>query len=345
MRSQARFTRPVFTLTAVLGLGAALAIACGSSQSSSQFQDAGAGRGGDGSGSSGGGSGGGSGSGGDAGVGTFGDGSAGDGQGGSCNAPDMLIVLDHTDSMSDEPTGKKPPNTMAGQMLSKWFLATQAIKAVVAPPADQKIDFGLELFPLDPETVDAGAGMGKCSTLSQLLSGMASTNKSCQPAEVPIAPGPGNGAAITTLLDPLTLRLCISTPIALALDTASTELQLVQKSGVAQYILLVTDGGETCSGNVTLAAQQLAAAGVKTFVVGFGGVDAGSAGVNVPLLDDVACAGMTAPGFPAGCTKGASGYTATSTSGPPLFYSAQDGASLQTALQAITSSVCCGCAQ
>ncbi len=299
--------------------------------------------GGDGSGgSSGGSSGGGSG---DGSVGTFGDGSGGDGQGGSCNAPDMLIVLDHTDSMSDQPTGKKPPNTMAGQMLSKWYLATQAIQAVVAPPADQKVDFGLELFPLDPETVDAGPGMGKCSTLSQLLSGTASTNKSCQPAEVPIPPGPGNGAAITTLLDPLTLRLCVSTPIALALDTATTELKSIQKTGIAQYVLLVTDGGETCGGKVTLVAQQLAAAGIKTVVVGFGGVDAGSGGVNVPLLDDVACAGMTALSFPAGCTKGKNGYTASSTSGAPLFYSAQDGASLQTALQKITSSVCCGCAQ
>jgi hypothetical protein len=63
------------------------------------------------------------------------------------------------------------------------------------------------------------------------------------------------------------------------------------------------------------------------------------------LLDDVACAGMTAPGFPAPCTKGANGYTATSTSGPLLFYSAGDGASLQAALQGITSSVCCGCVQ
>jgi hypothetical protein len=257
----------------------------------------------------------------------------------------MLIVLDHTDSMSDEPSGKKPPDTAAGQMLTKFYLATQAIKAVVAPPMDQKVDFGLELFPLDPQTVDAGAGMGTCSTLSQLLSGMPSTNKTCQPAEVPIPPGPGNGAAITALLDPLTLRLCVSTPIALALATAQAELQGIQKAGIAQYILLVTDGGETCKGDVTGEAQTLAAAGIKTFVVGFGGLDAGAAGVNIPLLDDVACAGETAPGFPAGCTKGANGYTATSTTGAPLFYSAQDGASLQTALQQITTSVCCGCAQ
>jgi hypothetical protein len=31
--------------------------------------------------------------------------------------------------------------------------------------------------------------------------------------------------------------------------------------------------------------------------------------------------------------------------GPPLFYLAEDGASLQTALQSITSKICCGCAQ
>ena len=271
-----------------------------------------------------------------------GDGSASDAQG-NCTAPDMLIVLDHTDSMSAEPTGKKPPNTMAGHMLSKWYLATQAIKAVVAPPADTKISFGLELFPLDPQTVDAGTGMGTCMTLSQLLSGMPSTNKQCQPAEVPVPPAPGTGTTITNLLAPETLRLCVSTPIALALGTARAELQSIAH-GVAQYVLLVTDGGETCKGDVVGVAQQLAAAGIKTFVVGFGGVT-GTGGVNVPLLDNVACAGETAPGFPAPCTKGAGGYTATSTTGAPLFYSAQDGASLQTALQAITKSVCCGCAQ
>ena len=49
------------------------------------------------------------------------------------------------------------------------------------------------------------------------------------------------------------------------------ELKSIAKTGVAQYVLLVTDGGETCKGDVTLVAQQLAAAGIKTFVVGFGG--------------------------------------------------------------------------
>jgi von Willebrand factor type A domain len=274
------------------------------------------------------------------------DGSGMGGEGGSCIAPDMLVVLDHTDSMSDEPNGTQPPNTAAGEALTKWWLATEAVKAVVAPPLDEKVAYGLELFPLDPETVDAG-GKGSCKTLSQLLGGSASNNTSCQPAEILVPPATGTGATITTILDPTTLRLCVSTPIALALGTAQTELQSVAKSGVGQYVLLVTDGAETCSGDVTAAAQKLAAAGIKTFVVGFGSADAGAAGVSVPTLNDAACAGMTAIGFPAPCTKvdGGAGYVATKPSGPPVFYLAEDGASLQTALQKITSTVCCGCVQ
>jgi hypothetical protein len=268
--------------------------------------------------------------------------------GGSCTAPDLLIVLDHTDSMSAQPDGKKPANTPAGHMASKWYLATQAVKAIVAPPMDEQIAYGLEPFPFDPQVlVDAG-GTGTCQTLDDLLAGKASTNTSCGPGEVLVAPAKGTGPAITSLLDPETMRLCVSTPIALALGTAMTELQSIARSGVAQYVLLVTDGGETCKGDVVGVTQQLASAGIKTFVVGFGAAsdDAGSSGVNKGLLDKVACAGMTAAGFPAPCTMNANGYTATKPSaGPPLFFSAEDGASLQSALQSIASTICCGCAQ
>lgn len=275
---------------------------------------------------------------------SFGDGGVGDG-GGSCKAPDMLIVLDHTDSMSAQPTGAKPPNTAAGHMLSKWYLATEAVKSIVAPPMDQKIAYGLEPFPLDPKVVSDAGATGTCQTLAGLLSGMHSTNASCVPGEVLVAPAVGTGTAIANILDPETMRLCVSTPIALALDTAKSELASAAVGGVAQYVLLVTDGGETCKGDVVGITQTLANAGVKTFVVGFGAADAGSSGVNKPLLDDVACAGMTAPGFPAPCTKGAKGYTATRTAGPPLFLLAQDGASLKSELLSIASSVCCGCTQ
>jgi hypothetical protein len=276
----------------------------------------------------------------------FGDG-AGDDGGGMCAAPDMLIVLDHTDSMSDAPNGTKPPDTMAGEQLTKFWLATTAIKAVVAPPLDQKVAYGLELFPLDPATVTDAGGTGKCQTLAGLLGGTASTNTSCEPAEVLVPPALGTGTTITNVLDPTTLRLCVSTPIALALQTAQTELQSIATAGVTQYVLLVTDGGETCGGDVTGAAQTLAQKGIKTYVVGFGSADAGAAGVNVKTLNDAACAGMTATGFPAPCTKNdaGTGYVATTPDGPPVFYLAQDGMSLQAALQMITSGICCGCAQ
>lgn len=319
-----------------------LVLGCGSSHSNSAFSDGGNSSSGGGSGSGSGGSGGG-----DASLdGTigFGDGSTGDG--GSCTAPDMLIVLDHTDSMSAQPNGGRPPNTMAGHMLTKWYLATQAIKAVVAPPMDQKVAYGLEPFPLDPQVVTDAGGTGKCETLTNLIGGTASTNTSCEAGEVLVSPATGTGMTISNILDPETMRLCVSTPIALALDTAKTELASIAKSGVAQYVLLVTDGGETCKGDVVGVTQQLAAAGIKTYVIGFGSLDAGAAGVNTKLLDNVACAGETAPAFPGPCTKGdAGGYTATSTSGPPLFFLAEDGATLQAALQSITSSICCGCAQ
>src|SRR5436309_15883375 len=67
------------------------------------------------------------------------------GEGGGCNAPDMLIVLDRTLSMSREPNGATPPNTMAGHALTKWVLATKAVKLVTAPPEDQTVRFGLEI--------------------------------------------------------------------------------------------------------------------------------------------------------------------------------------------------------
>jgi hypothetical protein len=327
-----------------LGSVGLAAYGCGSSHDNGGFADGGSS--GSGSGGSGGSSGAGSGSSSGtsgSGSGSFGDGGGGDG--GSCTPPDMLIVLDHTDSMSAEPNGGRPPNTMAGHMLSKWYLATQAVKAVVAPPMDQKVAYGLEPFPLDPQVITDAGGKGKCETLTNLLAGTPSTNTSCQQGEVLVAPATGTGATIAGILDPETMRLCVSTPIALALGTAQTELASIAKTGVGQYVLLVTDGGETCKGSVVGVTQQLAAAGIKTFVVGFGSADAGAAGVNSKLLDNVACAGETATNFPSPCTKGANGYTATSTSGPPLFYLAEDGASLQAALQKITSSICCGCAQ
>jgi hypothetical protein len=318
----------------VVACAALVAVACGSNSGSGFDADAGNGEGAAGDGA------GGDGAASD--VINFSDGAPSDG-GNGCAAPDLLVVLDHTESMSQTPQGTTPANTPAGHAKTKWVLASDAVKALVAPPADQHSRFGLEIFPLDPKVVTDAGGKGSCVTLTQLLGGTVATNTSCEAGEVLVPPALGTGATIQGILDPETLRMCVSTPIALALGTASSELMSVAANGRKQFVVLVTDGGETCKGDVVGAAQQLAAAGVNTYVVGFGGGGAG--GVNVPLLDDVACAGMTATNFATSCMKMGNGYVAVSHTGTPVFFLAQDGMALQTALHQIQTAVCCGCPQ
>jgi hypothetical protein len=73
--------------------------------------------------------------------------------------------------------------------------------------------------------------------------------------------------------------------------------------------------------------------------------DAGApTGVDEGLLNDMACAGRTAPGFPAGCAADASGnYRATDRAGAALFMNAGDAAGLERAFEEVVGSVCCGC--
>jgi hypothetical protein len=275
----------------------------------------------------------------------FGNDSGQGGDSGNCDPPDMLIVLDHTDSMQRMPNGTKPANTDAGHAQSKWVLACDAVKAVTAPPSDQGLRFGLEPFPLDPDVITDAGGTGHCQTLTALLGGATSNNTSCQGGEVLVSPALGTGAQIATLLDPETMKLCVSTPIQAALLTAQQALAQVAAAGRKQFVLLVTDGGETCvnGAQVISTTQTLAAAGIDTYVVGFGASDAGASGVNVPLLNNLACAGMTAKSFSTACTQQGNGWVAAQPNGPPLFLAAEDGASLQSALSSVTSSVCCGC--
>ena len=262
----------------------------------------------------------------------------------TCSPPDLLVVLDRTDSMKKEPSGATPTNNPTGHALTKWALACDAVKAASAPPADEGIRFGLELFPLDPQVVTDAGGAGHCETLTALLGGAASTNTECMPGEPVVAPDVGTGAQIATILDPETLDLCISTPIAGALTTAQGTLAQMTDPG-RKIVVLVTDGGETCvtSAEDITITQGLASAGISTYVVGFGAADAGAAGVNVALLNDLACAGMTASSFATSCTKSGSGYVAVAPNGPPLFFLAEDGTALQGALASVTKDVCCDC--
>ncbi len=263
--------------------------------------------------------------------GSFGQGGAGGGS--NCVPPDMLIVLDRTMSMHRRPDGTVPPDTAAGHMESKWYLAITAVETLAAT-LDKKIRFGLELFPLDP-------GQNKCVTLSQRISGITATNTACEAGEVLVQPALSTGGAIANLLDPETTRLCTSTPLGAGLTTARQALSAIQMPDRPQFALVISDGGETCDQSLPLSeVQQLSSAGVKTYVVAFDG----AGGVNEPLMNDLACAGKTSPGFPANCLDDGNGnYHWDSASMTNVFLKAENETALNDALKKVGADICCDC--
>jgi hypothetical protein len=253
---------------------------------------------------------------------------------GSCVAPDVLVVLDRTMSMSRRPDGTMAPDTAAGHMETKWYIAVTAIQAVTAR-LGATVLFGLELFPRDP-------GGGVCVTLQQRLDGTGATNPTCEVGEIAVSPALATAPQISAVLDPETTLLCKSTPIGAALGTAQTELASIRDATRDQYVVFIGDGRDTCDEALALAnADALATAGVTTFVVAF---DGSEVGINNGLLNDLACAGQTASSFPTPCTIDADGhYRATDREGAALYLVAEDATALTTALDAISGEVCCGC--
>jgi hypothetical protein len=254
--------------------------------------------------------------------------------GSSCDPPDMLIVLDRTDSMSQTPAGTRPPNTPAGRATTKWFLAVDAVDNVTAA-VDTTVRFGLELMPQDP-------GGGACVTVQTLLSGKSSTNPSCQPGQVVIEPALGTGAAIKAAIPADTSLLCISTPIGAALQTASTELAKIKVATRKQFVVFVSDGGDTCGSKVDplMVTDGLFGAGVGTYIISFD-ASSGGGGINMKLLNDMACAGGTAN--PATSCTAPPKSRANAGITTPLYYTATDEKELVDKLKHAVGDVCCSC--
>jgi hypothetical protein len=258
----------------------------------------------------------------------------------ACLAPDMLVVLDRTGTMHRDLLGQSPPDTPDGHAAAKLTQAIAAVEALVGVTGiDQTLRFGLSLFPRDP---------GSCLTLSERLQNQKFTNPACEAAEIVVAPELGTSASIAGTLDPETTTICYSTPTGSALVTARDELTRVQAPNVDQYIMLVTDGADfyaTCpEPDPLVVLRELYAAGIKTFVVGFGAQDTTEQGVNPPMLNRMACAGGTAQNFATACTAAPSGgFDAVDPDGDRIYYDAADAAELSTALAEIAGSVCCGC--
>lgn len=227
------------------------------------------------------------------------------GDSGVCEPPDFLVVLDRSNSMG----ASAGPAPDGGKLPSKWTIASGALGDLVAGPTDTTLRFGLEVFP------DVG---GACANGTML-----------------VKPGIATGAAIKSSLSSITLLP--GTPLGAPLDLARKHLASTKAPGRKQFVLLVTDGGETCSTAKALpVVQDLAKDGVKTYVVGFG------AAVNVKELNDLACAGLTAPSHKTSCVSTTTGFEWNGTS-TNLFFQAQDGASLKKALNAVAGTTCCGC--
>ena len=263
-------------------------------------------------------------------------GKAGAGGTSGCTPPDVLITLDRTLTMHFTPDGKNPTDAPA-YASSKWAQAITAIEKVTAK-TDQTMRFGLELWPKNP-----GTG---CVTLAERINDTKqATNPSCQEGEIAVPLGLGQGPAIATALDPLTTKICTSTPTGEALITASTYLTANAQAGRPQYVALVTDGADwdqSCPKPDPLAeVQKLATAGIKTFVVGFYAQASAPGGVGIAFLNDMACSGQTATGFPASCKQVAGGWVAADPKAAPLFLTAEDSAQLEAVLGASLGAVGC----
>jgi hypothetical protein len=263
----------------------------------------------------------------------------------ACMPADFFIVLDRTGSMAQRPDGTLPPNTAAGMDETKWHTAVDAIESVTAA-LDGTVRFGLGLFPRDQD----GADGTDCSNLGTWLTQYLppeTNDASCQPAQLYVLPELGTAAAIDAAISTDGTGLCSTTPIGGGLAAARDALAQVADGQRQQAALLITDGDDNCDGrdgyltDSLATADQLAADGAFLYVVGF---DGSGAGIDEAQLNDLACAGHTAPNFTANCQATQAGFRASLAPSPSrLFLLADDAASLHDVLTQAASDVCCGC--
>jgi hypothetical protein len=188
--------------------------------------------------------------------------------------PVTLIVLDRSGSMKS-----------SVGMQSKWSVAQSAVRSMTSQ-LDQQLAFGLMTF----------SGDGNCAA-----------------GRMKVNPQLGASAQVNVALGGV--YPSGNTPIASSLRAAHPLLSASRNAnGVPHYVILITDGQETCGGNPVDSAQRLAADGIKTYVVGFG------MGVNPASLQAMAQVGGTG-----------------------RYYQADNPTQLNTALRAIGNQIsCCG---
>ncbi len=155
----------------------------------------------------------------------------------------LLIVLDRSCSM-DSPVG-------GGETRTKWVVALEAINAMLTQYAG-KLNFGLTMFPdkTTPNCTNTGP--------------------------IPVTVGPGKEAMVSAALAAIQPDGPCVTNITTGVDQVNVEPSYAQPyvAGARRgFVLLVTDGMETCDSDAMTVARLTAlyGKGYPTFVVGFGG--------------------------------------------------------------------------
>lgn len=203
--------------------------------------------------------------------------------------PDLLIVLDRSGSMSS------PIPTFPPDFTPKWTIMRDALNQL-AGTHENNIRFGLLEFPTNEDcAVDGGTAVRVPIDLGQApeIAGYFS-NRSAG----------GN------------------TPAQLGLSAALTHYNGIPVNAAGRYVLFATDGEPNCSAGdaaaeTVAAVTALASAGIKSYVLGFGGGFADDS-----VLDDSALAGQVPrPG------------------GPPHYYAANSAAELEAVLDQIAGGI------
>lgn len=177
---------------------------------------------------------------------------------------DIFVMWDRSGSMDDEVNGG-----------IKWNLVVSAFQAFLTDPGSEGISVGLQYFPLDlngnPVTQSQGGGRR----------GPNDANTSCNEAHyaaasVPIAPLPGNAAAISSSLAALAPAGRTPTRVALGGAIQHAQQWAAQHPERTVIVVLQTDGQPNVCDSTVDAVAQVAAAGfsgvpsIPTYVIGVG---------------------------------------------------------------------------
>ena len=212
--------------------------------------------------------------------------------------PTVMLILDRSGSMDEDPSG-------GGSTPSKMDIAKTALNKLVSMYGDQ-LPFGFESF--------AATGFGSDCNVG---------------VNVVVKPMNGSKASVTSAITAVATEG--STNTGPAIDAAIKLPEMHDANRPGSYIVLVTDGEPNCAGNVgtetsepayTIGAiKRAAAAGIKTFVIGFGAL---------PPTDKAAMNQMAAAGLEP--------YTGTACNGQQ-YYAAESNAALSAAITSIAGQI------